>query len=797
MCRFFWILLLMLLAPALPAVGWASGASLPEDHWIVVKEPGSSLQFFFGKGSRLWGGMRLIGHRVPWEWGPPSAQGYGDNGVLEATVPFVTRVKTADKPQQAIDIRMRLEKTAPNTVTLTYILSADGDRLAASLFQDYYLLDGAGGTLTAYGANGAKARQMPMPVNMGSWGAAPAAKMEWELRSLGTVQVALDPPYEPWTDGNSLRLPFLLNPAWQPTPNKGLFHAGTKTYTVTYTFPGPVDFYCTRQQMARLTRAWADGTWYPLEYANAPGRSVIGMEDRPDDCTAFDPHGLDRFDYFCARLKAHGVYYGWLHTWLNTVKPAQKNQLLAYDEIVKNLDGKMLGIIQVAPDVQDVMIATVTNLLKHKNPYTGLSYVEDPALAFLEGINENNIFFFDLANVEKCPTYKMRLEQNFAAWLKEQYGDATAWKKAWGGAAGKDESLDGRVRLQTNPWFMGSDGLAQAAHNAGARRRLLDNAAFFHHLENAFYSKFAAAMRAVGFKGPIQGSNWWTMTMVPHLYNLKSDAMTGWVDRHNYFGGAGQGMFSSMLSSPGSGILTSGLQQVKGAAFGQSEWTSNQNLHDGKFDFYEDAQASGDVKDFKSSVPRAALAAGRVLLEFTGDKTVPSTFPEMKDYQPAEKVIQSTTGQLRWDYSGKGFVLIDTLGTKGVVGFTPDVPHTLGNVTIESKSPFASILVTALDRGKTLKDCGHALVSIVGRESNTGFTYFILNDTIVDNGKPPMRMEPVRAGIAIRGRKIAAVNVLDFDGRRQAGKTLSVGQDGQFSIDTGKDRTMYYEVVYE
>ncbi len=59
-----------------------------------------------------------------------------------------------------------------------------------------------------------------------------------------------------------------------------------------------------------------------------------------------------------------------------------------------------------------------------------------------------------------------------------------------------------------------------------------------------------------------------------------------------------------------------------------------------------------------------------------------------------------------------------------------------------------------------------------------------------------MRMEPVRAGIGIAGRPIAAVNVLDFDGRRQAGKTLGVGKNGQFSIDTGQDHTMYYEVVF-
>ncbi len=946
---------------ALQSLASADDASLPDDHWIVAKQPGNSLEFLFAKGSRLWGSLGFVGHRVPWEWGPPSSKAYGDKGVLDVTVPFITRAKTADQPEQDIKIHMRVEKTGPNTVTLTYTLSADGDRPVASLYQDYSVLGGAKGTLTAYGADGAKLKQMHLPVNRSSWNAAPAAKLELDIQSLGTVVLTMDPPFEPWTDNNSLRLPLLLSPAWQPTPEKGLFRAGTKTYTITCRFPGPVDFYSTREEMASLTRPWADQTWYQLTYANALDGSVIGMEDwleapagkhghllqagdhfafedgtpmkmwgvnmegpqcypnerkqaesaaahlakygvncvrlgqflggwggfdLKDDATRFDPKKLDHFDYFCAQLKAHGIYYGWLHTWLNTVKPAQKDKLLAYDEIVQNLGGKMLGIIQVAPDVQDVMIEMVTNLLKHKNPYTGMTYAEDPALAFLECINEDDIFFWSLGNVAKCPAYMKRFEQDFAAWLKEQYGDEAAWRKAWGDAIKKAESLDGAVGVQTNPWFMGTDGLAGVRNNAGAYRRLMDNAAFYHHVQNEFYTRFTAAMRKAGFKGPIDGSNWWTMTMVPHLYNLKSDAMTGWVDRHNYYGGQGDGMFSSMLSAPGSGLLSVGLQQVKGAAFGQSEWTSvypntyaaecvplmaayamglqgwqssfqfqtfsmpvgfapdkqvvgnlpygvwnmerpsligqypvlarmvyrgdvkegdvvsvrrvsDQNLREGKFDFFEDTQASGDVKEFKSSVPREALAAGRLLVEFTGDKTVTSTLPDMKQYQPAQKVIESNTKQLLWDYSGKGFILINTAGTKGVVGFTPNTPHAMDSLTVTVKSPFAAVLITALDKGRTLKDCSRALVSIVGRESNTGFTYFVLNNTIVNNGNPPMLMEPVQATITIAGRAIRAVNVLDFDGRRQPDRTLTVGKDGKLDIDTGKDHTMYYEVVFE
>ncbi len=54
---------------------------------------------------------------------------------------------------------------------------------------------------------------------------------------------------------------------------------------------------------------------------------------------------------------------------------------------------------------------------------------------------------------------------------------------------------------------------------------------------------------------------------------------------------------------------------------------------------------------------------------------------------------------------------------------------------------------------------------------------------------------PARATIALAGCKIAAVNVLDHDGCR-TGKTLPV-DGGRFAIDGARDKTLYYEVVFE
>ena len=60
----------------------------------------------------------------------------------------------------------------------------------------------------------------------------------------------------------------------------------------------------------------------------------------------------------------------------------------------------------------------------------------------------------------------------------------------------------------------------------------------------------------------------------------------------------------------------------------------------------------------------------------------------------------------------------------------------------------------------------------------------------LNNGNPPILLEPVKANIAITDRAIRSVNVLDHDGRR-TGRTLPV-KAGQFALDGTKDRAIYY-----
>ena len=282
-----------------------------------------------------------------------------------------------------------------------------------------------------------------------------------------------------------------------------------------------------------------------------------------------DPQGLDRLDYFSAQLKKQGVYFGWSHTYGFRPCPGNRSRLAGYDEIVKNLHGQTYGLLNFADDVQDLMIEMVVNLLEHKNPYTGMTYAQDPALSYLEVHNEDDIFWYSSGGrLESCPTYLRLFQRQFSDWLKSKYGSEQKFRAAWQGAVPGGQSLaEGNVAMPLNPWFYGDSALPGV--QGGARQRLLDSAQFLHEAQNRFYAKFAKAVRRAGYRGPLVGSAWQAPAMLPHYYNLRSDYLVGYIDRHDYFG---NGPFDSMLANPGSGDFSAGLQQVIDRPFGISEW---------------------------------------------------------------------------------------------------------------------------------------------------------------------------------------------------------------------------------
>lgn len=155
-------------------------------------------------------------------------------------------------------------------------------------------------------------------------------------------------------------------------------------------------------------------------------------------------------------------------------------------------------------------------------------------------------------------------------------------------------------------------------------------------------------------------------------------------------------------------------------------------------------------------------------------------------------MVTSTTGELSWDREQR-VVTINTAGTKGLVGFAGGQSVDLGGVTLASETPYVSLLVTASEPDRDLSDCATALISAVGRISNTGMRIFSLDQRVLEHGGPPMLVEPVQASVSF-GRPIAQVNILDHDGRR-TGRAASV-DNGRIVLDGAAEKALWYEVVF-
>lgn len=612
----------------------------------------------------------------------------------------------------------------------------------------------------------------------------------------------------------------------------------------------------------------------------ADGRDWAGI--LRNGAADFDPEALDRMDHYVAQLKQHGIFvklsanFGAL-----PLGPAD----LASLEVARDYQAggggwtrADQGALWFSPEIQQLQMEQLLKVLRHTNPHTGMRYADDPAVMYVELVNENSaLFYTTMATLQQRPTIRRLAGQAFFAWLKEKYGSEARLLEAWGPRAMRsfaaeglaDESWESGLILPAgNPWFFDPDNLNGS--QSFRRQRLLDTMQFLYEMQNRFYDRFVAAIRETGYAGEIVASNWQAGRAISHFYNLHSDARIGTIDRHNYFGGGG-----SMLATPGGGLLSSGLQQVSGLPFMLSEWIHtfpnefgvegpailgaygmglngwdvsfmfqngddggfrqqlgdewdvvapqiigifpavaraiyrgdveeatlvfSRNVHvpslaEGKLGFDDRVEQGYDVKEFGSdAVPAATLAIGRSVVTFT-EQFTPTAKVDLSRFMEGD-VVRSATGQLAWR-PGKsprdGYFTLSTPGTQAVVGFARGVRADLDDVVIESDSPFAAIYVSAVDRSETLATGRRLLVTTLGRVRNTDQR--MVGGTLLERGRGPMRVEPVRATLRFKRPGNFTLHVLDHDGQRTGRRVAP--RDGAVVLDGATYQTIYYEVTF-
>lgn len=186
---------------------------------------------------------------------------------------------------------------------------------------------------------------------------------------------------------------------------------------------------------------------------------------QPPGTRQLNPVALDRLDYLIAKLKEQGIYVN-----LNLLVSRRLRAADGLPQEIERVDWKdqqALGFF--VDEVRELQKEYARQLLTHRNPYTNMTYAEDPAVAFVEIVNEFGLIHAWLDGViDRLPdVFKRPLQEKWNAWLKAKYGDTSKLIEAWGGETklGEEVLANPRFEKGSQGWALERHGAAQASYD--------------------------------------------------------------------------------------------------------------------------------------------------------------------------------------------------------------------------------------------------------------------------------------------------------------------------------------------
>ena len=138
-----------------------------------------------------------------------------------------------------------------------------------------------------------------------------------------------------------------------------------------------------------LWRSWAGPSI--VDYS---GRGTLGS----------NAQALDRLDYFIGQLKQRGIY---VYVDLFNLREFDEGDGIA-DLAELRTFSKNKYAFHVDADLQRNMKAFAANLARHRNPYTGTTWGDEPAICMATLANENDFTFYTTKQVLENPTYQAK-----------------------------------------------------------------------------------------------------------------------------------------------------------------------------------------------------------------------------------------------------------------------------------------------------------------------------------------------------------------------------------------------------
>jgi hypothetical protein len=162
------------------------------------------------------------------------------------------------------------------------------------------------------------------------------------------------------------------------------------------------------------------------------------------DGQTIEPEALDRLDFFINQLALHGIYVN-----LNLHVGREHSEYTGLPETNRGYD-KISNIF--TPELVDAQKEYARQMLSHVNPYRGIRYADDPAVAIVEITNENSFFMWSSEETLRTlpPYYADILQKQFNTWLVNRYGSNEKLREFWAEGAqqlGKNLIINGDLQI--------------------------------------------------------------------------------------------------------------------------------------------------------------------------------------------------------------------------------------------------------------------------------------------------------------------------------------------------------------
>jgi hypothetical protein len=233
-----------------------------------------------------------------------------------------------------------------------------------------------------------------------------------------------------------------------------------------------------------------------------PVQAVAGLLQR-DPASGehrLDPARVARLDRWFAALKAAGIYMTWSPVYPHVITADDGYPAELFDELPARGAGKSTsGYVNYMHDLQQAEWHWLRALLLHRNAYTGLRYIDDPALAVVEVHNEDSVFWHwplnSLATGSDAPLHTAALKRMWATWLQGRYASDAELLAAWGpvgGGSRAGDSLGNPGMPIYGAWEMAADGPSQ---NRGEKQRMGDFIRFLAETQSEYFDRRQKQLR--------------------------------------------------------------------------------------------------------------------------------------------------------------------------------------------------------------------------------------------------------------------------------------------------------------